>query len=141
MENNNTTNLIPAEVEPSSKMPRLNAKQKWAVASEFIRKTDAAELAILKLIGSELGDDVSIGRFDSLTAIAINEVLNRNANASSIEDVADMLTHRINNAFALTERLGRFLPGKQLSRIQQVLMAAAKSKTEAKKAFENLASM
>ena len=122
----------------STKMPKLSQKQKWSIVSDFIKKMDAAELVILKALNHEQSDDISLNSFDVLTVMAINTCLNRDANNAGIEDVADMLTHRINNAFALIQRLAKVVTGKQLSKLQQVLMSAAKSKAEAKTAFEKL---
>lgn len=113
-----------------------SVKSKWRIIHDFIKKTEAAELVILKTI--EHNDDISIDRFDALTVMAINSCLNKDADKSSIEDVTDMLTHRINNAFAFSQKLAKVVSGKHMARIQQVLMSAAKSKVEAMKAFEVL---
>lgn len=126
------------EQKASDNMPKLTQKQKWNIVSDFIKKTDTAELVILKTLYNEPGDDVSLDRFDVLTVMAINTCLHKGADKATIEDVADMLTHRINNAFALTQKLAKIVTSKQLSRIQQVIMSAAKSKAEAKAAFEQL---
>ncbi|MDE7025450.1 MAG: hypothetical protein K2O88_06190 [Paramuribaculum sp.] len=115
-----------------------SVKSKWRIIHDFIKKTEAAELVILKTLSHEPSNDISLERFDALTVMAINTCLNKDADKSSIEDVTDMLTYRINNAFALTQKLAKIVSDKHLSRLQQVLMSAAKSKMEAMKAFEEL---
>lgn len=134
-----TENTSTAETTQSPALiQNKSPKSKWRIIHDFIKKTDAAELVILKTITLESSDDVSIERFDALTAMAINTCLDQDVKAAGIEDVADMLAHRINNAFALTQKLAKIVSGKHLSRLQQVLMSAAKSKVEAMKAFEEL---
>lgn len=133
-ENTSTAETTQSPAPIQTKSP----KSKWRIIHDFIKKTDAAELVILKAISHEPSDDVSLDCFDTLTKMAINTCLDQDVKAAGIEDVADMLAHRINNAFALTQKLAKIVSGKHLSRLQQVLMAAAKSKVEAMKAFEEL---
>lgn len=113
-------------------------KSKWRIIHDFIKKLDVAELVILKALDREPGDDVSLESFDTLTVIAVNSCLNQSVDTANIEDVADMLTHRINNAFALSQKLAKIVSGKQHLRLQQMLMSAAKSKKQAKSALEML---